>query len=495
MKARAAIALVTIAAACSSAPTSPRAPDPAPKSAPTNALRYDVTATNGGRELSIEASIPAGSGDKLVIEDARARFVRDAAAGAPSAAAPLKRAEAGGLVAFSLPPSCAREGCSVRYRFALDEAARDMNDPIQAARVGPSIVAPPSTWLVRPAEHHEREASIHVRTDRSITFVSGLSRGEGGAYKVPAEEMDLLPFSAFGPLRVRASTMANMQVDVAVLPGEPFDLSDDALVNWVLEAIELVHGQYHYDFPPHLAVLIAPASGRGVGYGRTLGYGGASIFMPVGVRSEARDLMGGWEMVHEMVHVVFPHLAREHRWLAEGVATYMEALIRMRRRLVTREETFAKFRRRMAFGLPARGDGGLDGTESWGRIYWGGALFCLIADVEIRRRTENVASLDVALMEVLKQGGDVTKRWDIAQVIAVGDGATGATVLADLYRKLAHEPVPIDINRLWKLLGVAPKGDSVVFEEQAPLAPILRAILDRSPTRIEGIAREPTVMP
>ena len=40
-------------------------------------------------------------------------------------------------------------------------------------------------------------------------------------------------------------------------------------------------------------------------------------------------------------------------------------------------------------GLPEPGDEGLDYTHTWGRTYWGGATFCLLADVRIRRETHN----------------------------------------------------------------------------------------------------------
>ena len=43
----------------------------------------------------------------------------------------------------------------------------------------------------------------------------------------------------------------------------------------------------------------------------------------------------------------------------------------------------------MPFGLPKEGDKGLDYTHTWGRTYWGGAIFCLLADIEIRQQTNN----------------------------------------------------------------------------------------------------------
>ena len=42
----------------------------------------------------------------------------------------------------------------------------------------------------------------------------------------------------------------------------------------------------------------------------------------------------------------------------------------------------------MPKGLPQAGDQGLDNTGTWGREYWGGAMFCLLADIEIRKATK-----------------------------------------------------------------------------------------------------------
>ena len=49
--------------------------------------------------------------------------------------------------------------------------------------------------------------------------------------------------------------------------------------------------------------------------------------------------------------------------------------------------SWAEDRREMPRGLPNRGEGGMDDTHTWARTYWGGALFCLQADVAIREQT------------------------------------------------------------------------------------------------------------
>ena len=56
-------------------------------------------------------------------------------------------------------------------------------------------------------------------------------------------------------------------------------------------------------------------------------------------------------------------------------------------------------------GLPRAGEGGMDQTPTWGRTYWGGALYCLQADVAIREQTANRVGLQTALRAILKETG------------------------------------------------------------------------------------------
>jgi hypothetical protein len=133
-------------------------------------------------------------------------------------------------------------------------------------------------------------------------------------------------------------------------------------------------------------------------------------------------------------------------------------------------------------GEPAPGDEGLDHTHTWGRTYWGGAMFCLIADVRIRQQTHNQKGLQDALRGILAAGGNITQDWDIERALAVGDKATATTVLVDLYHQMRDQPDPIDLPSLWKQLGIERAANgSIQFDPHAPLADIREAI-----TRREG---------
>ncbi len=177
-----------------------------------------------------------------------------------------------------------------------------------------------------------------------------------------------------------------------------------------------------------------------------------------------------------MVHLSFPSMADEHHWIEEGIAVYVEPIARIQATQMSAEQMWADLVRDMPKGLPQDGDRGLDHTHSWGRTYWGGALFCFVADLEIRKQTHNTKGLQDALRGILVAGGDISHDWELAQALKVGDKATGTTVLSDLYAKWRDKPVGVDLASMWKELGIAPDGRSVRLAEDAPLAAVRRAI-------------------
>jgi hypothetical protein len=127
-------------------------------------------------------------------------------------------------------------------------------------------------------------------------------------------------------------------------------------------------------------------------------------------------------------------------------------------------------------GLPKPGDKGLDHTPTWGRTYWGGALFCLLADIEIRQQTANQHGLQDALKAILAAGGSMQASWPLQHALEVGDEATGVPVLTELYNRLKATPVEVDLAKLWQRLGIEVHGKTVIFDNKAPLASVRQTI-------------------
>ena len=141
------------------------------------------------------------------------------------------------------------------------------------------------------------------------------------------------------------------------------------------------------------------------------------------------------------------------------------------------ERVWAEQMRAMPNGLPRSGDEGLDHTHTWGRTYWGGALFCLLADVEIRKKTANRFGLRDAMRAVLRASGGIAFEMPMDRIMKVADEATGTTVLQNLYAQMKDKPVSPDLDELWQQLGIRERGDSVEFADDAPLAATRKAIM------------------
>jgi hypothetical protein len=279
-----------------------------------------------------------------------------------------------------------------------------------------------------------------------------------------------------------ASAQENAQLKVG---GGTIDISFDSppsallrqhVLDWIATAARAVT-TYYTKFPvPHVAIAVNFHDGEGVDSGRAFGWEHAHISISVGLATTAADFADDWTITHEMVHLAFPSVPRRHHWIEEGLAVYVEPIARARAGDLTPQKVWGDMVDAMPQGLPKANDRGLDFTHTWGRTYWGGALYCLLADVEIRKRTGNRMGLEDAVRGIQKSGGSIEVEWPLQRALEAGDQAVGVSVLEDLYNRMKATPVSPDLDQLWKELGVERQGKTVVFDDSAPLATIRRAI-------------------
>ena len=267
------------------------------------------------------------------------------------------------------------------------------------------------------------------------------------------------------------STIAigNSRIDVVVEKGS-LQVSKEELLRWVQWAAESVSAYYGHFPIPHVLLRIIPADGKGVRNGRTFGEKGGFITIHVGSNTTSEDLGTDWMLTHEMVHLAFPSVADNHHWIEEGIATYVEPIARVRAKHMDATEMWFELVRDLHQGLPAAGDKGLDHTHTWGRTYWGGALFCFLADIEIHQKTANRKGLDDALRGILATGGDIRQDWPLEKALDIGDQATGVPVLRPLYEKMKDQPYDVDLPAIWTELGIERADGKVRFLDTAPLS-------------------------
>jgi hypothetical protein len=261
------------------------------------------------------------------------------------------------------------------------------------------------------------------------------------------------------------------------IDGEPAPGTRAAILTWVQDAMRAIHAFYGRLPTAELRVTITLRPGAGIDDGVTMGeYGILHIKVRVGAATDAPAFADDWVLTHEMVHTALPNLDRPQHWLEEGLATYVEPIARAHAGLESDAEVWRQLVLGLPKGEPERGDQGLDRTHTWGRTYWGGAMFCLLADLGIRERTANRVGLRDALRTLIESGWTMDRSATIEEVLARMDAAVGVPVLTELYRQHATTAVRVDLKDLWRRLGIAFDHGRITFDDAAPQAPLRRAI-------------------
>ncbi|HEY8073240.1 MAG TPA: hypothetical protein VIF62_04005 [Labilithrix sp.] len=355
-----------------------------------------------------------------------------------------------------------RDGDHARWHVRLRELAKTKADVDTAIALGGAIFAPPSSWLVRPSD--VPEGRYRFRVEPADRFVTGV-RANGDAYEADADTLDEATFAAFGKMRVRR--VAEPAFDAAIAP--EVALSDEVVAKWLGREIDAIARWLGRPPDGRATIFFAPGT-QDVTRGKTIGAGGASVLVRIGTKVTAENVLDDWVVAHELIHVGFPNVEPENTWFAEGLATYAEPIARVRAGLIGRE----KFWGDLVDGLPRGVPKGkpLVGESDFGRVYWGGALYFLLADLGVREQTNGKRSLDDAIRAVVATGANGETTWTLARVLDTCDAATGTTLFHDLHRELALAPGGRDVPALFRRLGVSKNG----FDDTAPLAKLRDAI-------------------
>lgn len=445
---------------------------------------YDVEApADGSRTVVVEATFENARTERLAIGKDVAPYVRDVQVRQGDAYRTIYKRGADWV-----EPSCASR-CTVRWRVDLGELAAACGDEVDCARrVGDATLSPALAWMLHPSPKSDVPVRVRVHTPVATRFMTGLAESGDptSGYTFRAHDLDEGAFTAFGPMRryrvdaPGANGHGPARLDVSIVGDTRYAMSDDAMKTWIGDAAEVVSSLFGR-FPVDKASLfVVPAPGEDeVVFGKVLSLSGASVVLVVGDRMLATSRRADWVLVHEMFHLGFPTFRGEGRWLGEGLATYYEPILRARAGWTSEVDVFRQFARNMPRGTSSSARGvplaQRDDTDS---IYWGGALFCLVADVRIREETRGRHSLDDVVRASLARGGDATRVWTVADVVRLADEVTATTVVSEMVDRYVKHGDRIDLEGLLFSLGVE-KDDvgAVALEDTRPLAWVRREIV------------------
>ena len=376
----------------------------------------------------------------------------------------------------------------IQYRLDLDAVAADARSFDVALRLGESLVAPVSTWILRPDPiPNAAPVTLAVHTPPGERFVSGLTPA-GPVYRLETQEIRVGAYSVFGrfglsrfqlpgPGSLSRGEHTTTTLSVATVEA-PLDASPALVTRWVRDSAGAV-ARFWGGFPvEHALVIVLPVAGRAnVVFGKVLPESSPAIVVLVGQHADCSTLYGDWVLVHELFHTGSPSYLGEGKWFDEGLATYYEPLIRARAGWLSERSVWDEFAHAMPQGLPALASKGLESAKSYKGIYWGGAIMVLLADLEIRRASNGRLGLEDGMRAVLAEGGDATEVWDLHHTLEVADRAVGLHVLERLATAHANQGDAVELDKVLARLGVNSRGHAYELDNSAPLAAIRRAIV------------------
>ncbi|MBS2038048.1 hypothetical protein JST97_23890 [bacterium] len=367
----------------------------------------------------------------------------------------LIEVEARGLPAGKLPREAeAIAGDHLHYRIWL-------------CPVFPVQVLTPRGWLPAQAGPYR----LHIQCQAGVNFVTSLTTGSQNTLLINQDQLAQRPLFAFGRLAVRQHHFQGGSLTEAYVPGA-LKLSDGQLTRWVQATGEGV-ADFFGRFPVDQAVLLITPLSSGSIQGVTFGQGDPYIRVQIPSRFSPAEIAGSWQLCHEMVHLAVPDMPYAHHWLEEGIATYVEPLIRLKMGDIRAQRVWLDLLEGLPKGIADVEAAGLDGDHRWGATYWGGALFCLLVDVRLRAESHNQHTLQEALRGVVARG-NISQSWTLSDFLDIADEAVHSQVLHQVHEELERR-APINLDQLWGQLGVASSPRNPRFTA-APLDFVRRGI-------------------
>jgi hypothetical protein len=439
-------------------------------------LRYDAHAET----MAVRICVPhAAKSLHFSADDGAERYVESLAReGAP---APARDARGWSAAEW-------RAGECVSYRAAIGQLA-DAGRRGDGARRGGAIVFDPAVWLLRvddDADADDARVELPPGYMLSVPWHAESREGDAVHYRIPRTPENWLARVAIGRFAETPLALAGGTLRVSIVDGA--DASARArLEAWLARVSRAATSAYSKLPLADVQVLVVPvgASREPVEFGQsTRGQGhGLTLFVDSSQPESAFDR--DWVAVHEMSHLFHPYLGDRGSWLAEGLATYYQNVLRARAGLLTPADAWEQIDAGLARGRGAtranddtleRAAAGVEGHPNFMRIYWSGTAYWLEADLELRRASGNTLSVDEALKRFDACCLPDYRGWRPEAFVAKLDALVGSDVFRrkfDAYRARRDFP---DLAPTYNALGISREGAQLAFDDSAPDAGIRRAI-------------------
>jgi len=388
--------------------------------------------------------------------------------------------------------SLAEESC-LSYRVDLRSIAHERRPRYhgrQAVRVGRDLMISPDLWLWRPfAEGQPSELLLHFDLPEEIDVSAPWRLVERSSrtvtYRTGKTPTDWSAAVALGRFAVEEITLANSSLRFATLDGSPRPDPLDTR-SWLRHAGESLL-QLYGRFPlPSVQILVVPVrdGDEAVPFAQVLRGGGSALRFFVDPRYPLQDFISDWTAVHEFSHLVHPYFPDRDVWLAEGIASYYQNVLRARKGVLSPRRAWQKLHEGFQRGIHGTDGRSLEDVAdsmhrdgSYMRVYWSGAAVALLADLRLRNLSAGRQSLDSALALFQTCCLPSERLWEAREFMYKLDELSRTSVFSELYHEYAQSSRFPDLRGAYSKLGLDDSREQIRLLDKAPSQAVRDAIM------------------
>lgn len=382
------------------------------------------------------------------------------------------------IVASSLPA-----GVCIDYRVDI-AAAAESADRLELDV--PAWLLSPDDWLWR--ERPAAPATLRLQLPRGWSASLPWPRTSADwTYALDASAGSNPALTAFGRFAAETIDLPGGKVELAVL-AEPGSEAQRRWSAWQHDAAALLLQAYGRLPVPQIQALVIPIAGRDGGdpvpWAQTRRGGGLAVHFYVARNASAQVLRDDWTAAHEYAHFLHPYLGASGRWLAEGLASYYQNVLRARAGLLSEHEAWRLLHAGFVRGQRQGGGSTLDEAarrmpqeRQFMRVYWSGAAYWLEADLALRTHDRGAQTLDEALSRFAACCLPQSRGWTPERFTAELDRVLDTDVFAPLYARYRHRRDVPDLSDAYERLGLRADGAELRFDGDETPTRLRRSIM------------------
>lgn len=384
--------------------------------------------------------------------------------------------------------------------YAADLAAiAAQHDLDVGLRLGDDLVSAPQLWLLRPDVQGDAYAELRIALPAGWSISAPW-------HEQPSQDSKRASARASGNLFFSIpNTPANWSAAVAIgqfveeriaLPGGVLRLTilhgADAeqrtkLHDWLAHVSRAVLSAYGRLPLADVQVLMLPVSSLGlaqravatfsarpVHFGQSIRGEGNALELLVDPSRPAAEFDADWVAVHELSHLMHPYLGDRGSWLAEGLATYYQNILRARSGLLTPAQAWDRMRKSLtdASATPyhdtlEEAARNMHRTHGFDRVYWSGAIYWLSVDRDLRRASGGKLSVEEALSRFRDCCLPSHREWSPQDFVAKLDALLEVKTFSTRYREFSDMRQFPDWEKLYADLGIGSESGHIVFVADA----------------------------